>query len=337
MPNDAPAVRIGVVGVGHLGRHHARLLGQNSRADLVGVVDTSEKARQAAAADYGVATFADYRELADRVEAVCVAVPTSAHREVAGFFLERGVDVLVEKPITADLAEGRELVALAEAGERILQVGHVERFNSALRAIASLNIEPRYIEAHRLGALTFRSMDVGVVLDLMIHDLDIVLALVGSPVRSVEAFGGALFTPAEDMASAIVKFENGAVAQLTASRVALKPIRRMRMFSKSAYASLDFTEARGTVIRKGEGWDFQKLDVESIDPGKIDDLWKFVFEGLLSVEHYKLDEGNPLADQLDAFLASVRDRSRPAVSGEDGVAAVELAERILQSIGEHPW
>lgn len=330
-------VRVAVVGVGHLGRHHARLLAANPEADLVGVADTRPEAVAEAVEAYGVVGHADYRELIGSVEAVCVAAPTRAHREIAGFFLERDVDVFVEKPIAADSAEGQELVELAKSGGRILQVGHVERFNAAMKAIEDLGIVPRYIESHRLSGITFRSMDIGVVLDLMIHDLDLMLALVKSPVQSVEAFGGALFTPAEDIASAIVKFENGAVAHLTANRVALKPMRRMRMFAKDAYVSLDFTDAQGLVIRKNEGWDIEALDLESLDVGRIEDLTKFVFDGLLSVQHYKLDEGNPLDDELAAFLGSVRSRERPLVSGEDGTAAVALGEQILQSIKQHPW
>jgi predicted dehydrogenase len=336
MPDHRP-VRVAVVGFGHLGRHHARLLAANADAELVAIAEPRPEARAAAGQTRCVPTVADYRELLEQVDAVTVAVPTRQHREVAGFFLDNGVDVLVEKPIAPTAAEGQDLVDRARRNGRILQVGHVERFNSALKSIQELRLEPRYIESHRLGALTFRSMDVGVVLDLMIHDLDLVLALVRSPIREVQAFGGALFTPAEDMASAILTFENGAVAHLTANRVALKPMRRMRLFSKDAYASLDFHEAHGVVIRKNSGWDLQKLDVASIDPGKIADLWKFVFEGLLTMQSYKLDEGNPLADELAAFLTCVRERTRPLVSGEDGVAAVALAERILESISKHPW
>lgn len=338
MTSAKPApVRVAVVGVGHLGKHHVRLLAQNPEADLVGVADPREAAVAQVVEKYGVAGYADYRELVGAVDAVCVVVPTSLHREVAAFFLEQDVDVFVEKPIARTQQEGQELVDLAAGHGRILQVGHVERFNAALKAIANLGIVPRYIESHRLAGITFRSMDIGVVLDLMIHDLDLVLALVQSPVASVEAFGGALFTPAEDIASAIVKFENGAVAHLTANRVALKPMRRMRLFAKDAYVSLDFIDAQGLVIRKQPGWDLEALDVESIDISRIEDLTKFVFDGLLSVQHYKLDEGNPLDDELRSFLACVRDRRRPLVSGEDGVAAVELGQRILAAIKKHRW
>jgi predicted dehydrogenase len=281
--------------------------------------------------------YADPRELIGKVDAVSVVVPTRLHREVAALFLEAGIDVRVEKPIARSVADGQALVDLAERTGRILQVGHVERFNPALRGIQAIGQSARYIESQRLAPFSFRSTDIGVVLDLMIHDLDLVLALVKSPIRSVEAFGGAVFTPAEDMASAIIKFENGAVAHLTANRVALKPLRRMRVFSRDGYASLDFQTAQGMVVTKSEGWDFQKLDLDGIDKGQVGDLWKFVFDGLLRVEQLKLDTGNPLQEELVDFLRCVRDRSRPLVSGADGVAAVAAAEQVLAAIARNRW
>jgi len=330
-------IKVAVIGVGHLGRHHVRLLSQDPKAELVGVVDSREEVVEEVSKEYGVKGSTDYTALAGGVDAVCIAVPTTRHHQIAGFFLQRGVDVLVEKPIAPSLEQGEELVELARAQGRILQVGHVERFNAALKAIENLGLVPRYIESHRLAGMTFRSMDIGVVLDLMIHDLDLVSAMVGSPVEEVTAYGGALFTQNEDIASAILKFENGAVAHLTANRVALAPMRRMRFFCKDAYVSIDFHDAEGIVIRKKGDWDVGALDMQSIDFSRIENLTKFVFEGLLSIERYKLDEGNPLADELSAFLRCVRDRSRPLVSGEEGVAAVALATQILECIREHDW
>lgn len=330
-------VRVGVVGVGHVGKHHVRLLAENPLAELVAVADLNEEALREAAVRHGVEGCRDYRELAGRVDAVSVAVPTTYHAEVTRFFLARDIDVLVEKPITSTPEEGAELVALAEERGRILQVGHVERFNPALGAIAELGIQPRYIESHRMSTFTFRSTDIGVVLDLMIHDLDLVLSLVRSPIVSVQAFGGAVFTPAEDMASAILEFENGAVAHLTANRVAMRPMRRMRLFCRDAYASIDFSDAMGIVIRKNPGWDLQALDLDKVDPTKVGDLWKFVFEGLLTIKEYRAEKGNPLARELTAFLEAVRDRTRPVVSGEDGCAAVAAAHRVLEAIAEKRW
>jgi predicted dehydrogenase len=327
--------RIGVVGVGHLGRHHVRLLAENPLAELVAIAEVDEASRAKAVADFDVEGLADYRDMLGKVDAVSVVVPTQLHLEVASFFLENGVDVLVEKPIAPTSAEGETMVALAEAGERILQVGHVERFNKALSAIKDLDVVPRYIESNRLAPFSFRSVDIGVVLDLMIHDLDIILALVDSEVTSVAAFGGAVFTPAEDMASAILRFENGAAAHLTASRVALKPMRRMRIFSKDCYASLDFQEGKGTLIQKNPGWDFQNLD--PVDPKQIDDLWKYVFQGLFSVRELSMDDGNPLQDELSSFLGSVQNRTPPVVSGADGCAAVAIAERVQKAIAANSW
>jgi predicted dehydrogenase len=328
--------RVAVVGVGHLGKHHLRLL-QDLDCELVAVADPSESARAFAAETYGVEAFADYRALAGKVDAVSVVVPTRLHREVGCYFLERGVDVLVEKPIARSVEDGQALVDAAAANDRVLAVGHVERFNPALRGIETIGKAARYIESHRLAPFSFRSTDIGVVLDLMIHDLDLVLALVQSPIRSVEAFGGAVFTPAEDMASAIIKFENGAVAHLTANRVALKPLRKMRVFSKEGYVSLDFQASTGMVVRKAPGWNFEQLDMESLDKAQMGDLWKFVFDGLLQVENLQLDSGNPLRDELAEFVACVVSRDRPTVTGEDGVAAVAAAERVLGVIAENRW
>jgi predicted dehydrogenase len=328
--------RLAVIGVGHLGRHHVRLL-QELDCDLVAAADPDPRARAQAQEQFGIDVVADHEELAGRVDAVTVVVPTRLHREVAGFFLERGADVLVEKPIARTVAEGQEIVALARRHGRVLQVGHVERFNPVLKAIAEIGKKARYIESHRLAPFSFRSTDIGVVLDLMIHDLDLVLALVQSEIASVDAFGGAVFTPAEDMASAIIKFKNGAVAHLTANRVALKPLRKMRVFSPEGYVSLDFHEGKGMAVRKQPGWDLRKLDVDKIDPAQVGDLWKFVFEGLLSLQEYKLDEGNPLREELAAFLDCVRLRGTPRVTGEDGVAAVAAAEQVLAAIARNRW
>ena len=330
-------VRVAVVGVGHLGKVHVRLLSQHPEAELVAVVDTNARALQAMAEAHNVMGVSDYRLLEGRVDAACVVVPTNAHREVAGWLLTHGIDALVEKPIAPTVEEGLELVRLAEAHGRILQVGHVERFNPALTALRELGIEPRYIETERLAPFSFRSVDVGVVLDLMIHDLDLVLAMVKRPIQSVDAFGGAVFTPQEDLASAILKFEGGCVAHLTANRVAMKPLRKMRVFSPDCYASIDFHGARGTVIRKQPGWDLRQLDVSAVDRTQISDLWKYVFEGLLHVQEYKVDEGNPLRDELSAFLACVRTRCAPVVSGADGCAAVSAAHQVLQAIACNPW
>lgn len=330
-------IPIAVVGAGHLGKHHARLLHGLDSARLVAVVDTRREAAEEIAGQYGARALTDHRELIGEVAAACVVTPTASHRAIAGELLENGIDVLVEKPIAPNGAQGRELVAIAARHDRVLQVGHVERFNPAFSAVRELGLEPRYVETQRLAPFSFRSVDIGVVLDLMVHDIDIVVHLVGSPVKSVEAFGGAVFTPAEDMATATLRFENGAVAQLTTSRIALKPARRIRLFSPKGYASLDFQDAKGMLIRKSDGWDYEKLDLSAVNPSEIDDLWQFVFDGLLTVKHLELDVKNALQDELAAFLDCVRDRSVPEVTGEDGCLAVEIAEQVLAAIGANSW
>ncbi len=330
-------IRIGVVGVGHLGKIHARLLCTQPDAQLAAVADVSPANLEFATRTHGVPGLTDYRELLGKVDGVCIAVPTEHHRAVAGFFLAHGVDVLVEKPIARTSVEARELVALAKQHGRVLTVGHVERFNPALRAMQELGIEPRYIESQRLAPFSFRSTDVGVVLDLMIHDLDLVLALMRVPLASVDAFGGSVFTPSEDMASAVLRFEGGGVAQLTASRVALKPTRKMRVFSREAYVSIDLTTARGTVIKKNPGWDIAKIDVAKLDGSRPEDLWRLVFEGLLTVRELKLDERNALQDEQADFVRAIRTRGQPTVTGEDGCLALEAAQQILEAIGRNRW
>ena len=333
------AVRIAVIGVGHLGKHHARILAGLPEAQLVGVVDVDEGNARKVGEQWGVPFGTDPLELPAEwnVEAVSVVTPTRFHHEVAMHHLEVGHDVLVEKPLTPTVAEGEEICARADELGRVLQVGHVERFNPVVKAARELGIEPRYIESDRLAPFTFRSMDIGVVLDLMIHDIDLTLLLVDSPVQDVEAFGGSLFTPSEDMASARLRFENGAVARLTANRVAMKPGRRMRMFSTESYVSLDFGKRYGLMVRKKPGWDLGKLDLQKLQLDEVTDLWKFVFEGLLEIQEMKLDEDDPLSAELRSFLTCVRDRSSPEVDGRAGLEAVRIAERVLRSISDNPW
>ncbi|MCA8970491.1 MAG: Gfo/Idh/MocA family oxidoreductase [Planctomycetes bacterium] len=331
--------RIAVVGVGHLGKHHARLLAAMPSADLVGVVDTNPDTARDVGEEWDVQYSTDVREapLAWGAEAVSLVVPTTAHCELAIHYLEQGLDVLVEKPLATSPEEGRRMCDAAARTGRILAVGHVERFNPAVQALHDLDVTPRYIESERLAPFTFRSTDIGVVLDLMIHDIDLVLSLVDSELEDVEVQGGALFTPAEDIASARLRFANGAVARLTANRVALRPKRQMRIFSQEGYVSIDFGKKYGLVIRKSDSWDVQKLDLGSIRTAQIQDLWKFVFEGLLQVTELKMDENNPLEDELRSFLECVRTRTAPVVDGEAALRALVVAQRVLDHLAAHPW
>ncbi len=332
-------VRIAVVGTGHLGRTHARLLSGLPEASLVGVVDVREKAARETGEALGVPWSTD-PELGPGewgAEAVSLVVPTRHHASLAVRYLEEGLDLLVEKPISRTIEEAERMCRSAEAGGRILQIGHVERFNPVIRAAFEYGIRPRYLEAERLAPFSFRSTDIGVVLDLMIHDLDLILAFIPEPIEDVEAFGGAIFTSEEDLASARIRFRSGSVARLTANRVALKPGRRMRMFSTDSYVSLDFSKKYGLIIKKGPGWDLGRLDLSKVDPEEIGDLWKYVFEGLLTVKELRMPEENPLEEELRSFLSSVRTRRAPEVDGRAGKRALEAATLVLDSIRRHRW
>lgn len=303
---------VGVVGVGHLGQHHARIYASLPGVRLVGVVDRDPDRARAIAEKNGCEVFADVDALAGRVAAASVAVPTAAHRDVALTLLESGADVLIEKPIARTLAEAGEIVDAAERLGRIVMVGHTERFNPALVALARSVDMPRFFEIHRLAGFTARSTDIDVVLDLMIHDLDLVSYLDGSAVESVDAVGVHALTDKVDIANARIRFASGCVANLTASRISDEPVRRIRVFQSRTYVACD-TGAR-TVDR-------YRL---AIGPG-----------GTPSIEHESLpvDDSEPLGNELRAFVESVRGRSAPPVDGRQGRRVLELAHRVLESIG----
>ncbi len=330
-------VRAAVIGVGAFGRHHARIYSQLPEAELVAIVDSNPATRADAVKTYGCAAFADPSELPRDVEAVSVAVPTQLHHRVALPLLERGVSVLIEKPMVRLLDEGRELIAAAEKSRAVLQVGHVERFNPAVRALRDHKIVPRYIEAARVAPFPFRSTDVGVVLDLMIHDIDIVLHLADSPVKSVEAIGVPVLMSTEDIANARITFENGCVASLTASRVATKSERRVRVFSRDSYLVLDFARREGYLYRKSPEMTpgkVQELIGQAVAGGKetIAEFQGKVFSDLINMERLTIPEGDALTEEIKDFLRCVRDRSTPAVSGREGLAAVSVALDVLAAI-----
>src|SRR3954454_17199040 len=258
-------LRVGVVGVGHLGQHHARILASLPDVELVAVADSRPGQAQAVADKYGTRAVGDYRQLLDQVDAVSVAVPTVLHREVAGTFLARGIPTLVEKPLASTLAEAELLLSLSHSTGAILQVGHMERFNPALSALQQMPIRPKYIACERLSTYTFRSTDIGVVLDLMIHDIDLVLSLVAAPVRSVSALGVSIFGGHEDVANARVEFEDGCVADLTASRASYVASRKMRLWGAEGYATLDFATRRATLVRPSDRLRLGHLDLDEID------------------------------------------------------------------------
>lgn len=313
-------LRTGVIGVGHLGYHHARLYRDMKGARLVGVVDLDPGRAKEVAEEFETQAFASVEDLlAAGIGAASVVVPTVAHRDVTVELLEGGADVLVEKPIASSAGEAREMIEAAAQAGRILQVGHVERFNGAVIALLDAIDNPRFIECHRMSPYPNRGHDVSVVHDLMIHDLDVVLALDGSEVISLDAIGVPVFSDAEDIANVRLRFASGCVANLTASRVSMDRLRKIRIFSETAYVSTDYSEQQVVVYGKKPG------DLpEGVSPMEM-----------ITIEPLEVRKEEPLRLELEAFLTSARTRSRPVVNGQDGLRVLELAEAIVTFIQEH--
>lgn len=330
-------LRVGVVGVGHLGRHHARVLAATAGVELVGVADSRLEQARAVAAPLGAPATDDYRTLLDRVDAVSVAVPTRLHREVAGAFLERGIPAMVEKPLAGTLDEAEALVELAESRGVVLQVGHIERFNPVLKTLDGHPIRPKFIEAERLGLYTFRSTDIGVVHDLMIHDLDLILSLVDAPAVAVSALGLSVFGGQEDVAKARIWFEDGTVADLTASRVSPQAVRAMRLWGPEGYVSLDFRTREGRVVRPSDRLRRGELDTEGLDVSDPEAVKAHLFGKVLRVDQVQAEGREPLALELEEFVRCVRTGARPTVTGADALRALRLADRVVRGIEAHAW
>ena len=304
-------LRAGVVGVGHLGQHHARLYASLPDTALIGVTDQDLGRARLIAERHGAQVFENLPELLKTVDVVSVAVPTSAHYGVARTCLEAGKHVLVEKPIAVKPVEARELVELAKAKGCRLQVGHSERFNPIMQAMRPHIRRPAFIEGHRIGPYSERGTDVDVVLDLMIHDLDLVLSFNPGPVEEVRAAGVPVLSSTIDIANARIQFQSGCVANLTASRVSLAKMRRLRVFQRESYVSIDFQSRQGIVGRR------------SGEPGR---------QPGFAIEECKGGDDEPLKLQLESFLRSIRTGATPVVSGEDGAAALEVAYQVLAAI-----
>jgi predicted dehydrogenase len=303
-------IRAAVIGAGVFGRHHLRVLSQSLNATLVGVVDADPERAAEAAAEHNCLTFATLGELKGNIDAAVVAVPTSQHAQVGCELLESGIDVLVEKPIAIDLASARRLVATAAANERILQVGHLERFNPAVAALKQIMSVPLFFEIHRLSLFSPRSLDVDVVLDLMIHDLDIVLDLVGAMPEEIRAAGISILSDKVDIANVRLAFPGGCIANLTASRISTERVRKLRLFQPHQYISLDYQkqEAVAFTVSGNQQIGFQPLPAVKEEPLRL---------------------------EVESFLEAVANRTRPRVSGEEGLRALEVALAILDKIEEH--
>ncbi len=307
----ANRIRAAVIGVGHLGRHHARILATLEDVELVAVVDTNAERAAAAANATGAPAYGDFRDVFTGVDAVTIAVPTELHRDVALPFLERGIAVLVEKPMASSLVQADELLAAARQSGAALAVGHTERYNPAVAAVLPLVTSPRFIEVHRLGAFPDRSLDIDVVFDLMIHDLDIILALVRSDVESIEAVGVPVLTSKYDIANARLRFASGCIANVTASRISKERVRKIRFFQPDAYISIDYA------AQEVEGWRLVRR--EGARP---------VIEG----GQLPVARDEPLRRELADFIRAVRTKTAPLVDGDAGRRALELATRVAEKM-----
>ncbi len=331
-------IRTAVVGAGKMGTIHAKVYDQLPQSRLVAIVDTDIKKAKELAKKYKCDAFADCKELLGRVDAVTISAPTIYHLELAKIFLENKIAIMIEKPLAAGVEQARQIVELAKKNNVVVAVGHSERCNPVIQAIKRLHIEPKFIEAHRISPYPFRSTDIGVVLDVMIHDIDIILSLAASKVKKVEAVGiGVIADDKEDICNARITFENGCIANVTASRLALKTERKVRVFSRQAYLSLDYFKKTGTVIQTAPNVDVVKKIKELQAGGKLA-LLTTNWTDLLHIEQLQIDDKEPLRLEQEAFLKAVADKSqKPEVTAEDGLAAMECAEMILASIKEHKW
>lgn len=299
-------IRIGAVGIGHLGSIHAKIYAQSKNCSLDAICDTDKTRLDTISSELKVAGFADYRKLFGRVEAVSIAVPTKLHYKVAAEFLQHKIHCLVEKPFTTNLKEADLLIKIAKNNKLILQVGHIERFNSAFSATQKLIKEPKFIECHRLSPFTGRSLDVGAVLDIMIHDIDIILGLVPSRIKKIESVGVNVLTQSEDIANSRITFGNGCVANLTASRISDETMRKIRIFQEDAYISLDYKNAAACVYKKKGN--------------------------AISKENLPIEKEQPLQKELESFINCVTENKKPLVSGEVAKEALAVALKIQNQI-----
>jgi predicted dehydrogenase len=306
-------LRTAVIGVGYLGQFHAEKYAQLPGSELVAVVDTDLERVEEIAARLGTKGFTNFREILDNVDAVSIVVPTRFHFNVARSFLERGIHVLLEKPITTTLDEADELIRIARERRAVLQVGHLERFNPVVVALAGYLTKPGFIESVRIAPFKPRGTDVNVVLDLMIHDIDIIQHVVKSPVKQINSIGAPVFTSEEDIANARILFENGCVANVTASRIRLKSERRMGIFQPESYISVDFQNKKIAVYRKGEG---------ETQPGIP----------AIQVDEQSFEQGDALKSEIESFLDAINTGKTPVVSGEDGRLALETALKINKKL-----
>jgi len=336
-------LRVAVIGTGRMGRHHARIYAQLPQTELVALVDQDIERAAAVAKEFGGRPLRDVTPVLGELDAVTIAVPTVRHLDAARPLIERRIPALIEKPLAPSVEQANELLALARQYDTLVAVGHVERFNPVVRAMDRLRVLPKFVETHRISPFTFRSADVGVTLDMMIHDIDVVLHLVRDvPVR-VDAVGINVLGPNEDIANARVVFSRGCVANMTASRLALKTERKIRVFSEEAYLSLDYQKRTGIAIRKNKNLDLLKMARE-MNAEDLSQMQGVDFGSLVKVEPLAVDSADPLQSQIESFLRWVQTGSPQdgtsegrVASAEEGLAAVRLATDIVTSLRQHEW
>lgn len=352
-------IRTAVIGAGKMGTIHAKVYDQLAQSDFVAVVDIDAEKANRLAKRYNCSAFTDCRDILPRpfskgrglarggidpdpcprggIDAVTIATPTVTHMDLAKKFIENGIAVMIEKPLAANIKEARKVVALAKKKNSLVAVGHSERCNPVVQAMKRLNIEPKFIEANRISPYPFRSTDIGVVLDIMIHDIDIILSLAASSIKKIDAVGVSVIDEKEDICNARIFFENGCIANITASRLALKTERKIRVFSRQAYLSMDYFKKSGIVIKADPNVNIINWIKENKSKGGLNPL-AVNWPDLLHIEELAIDDKEPLRLEQEFFLRAVLDKTaRPEVSAEEGLAAMECAEKILASIKKHKW
>jgi predicted dehydrogenase len=332
-----PRLRMAVIGVGHLGKEHARILAGLPEVELVGVADVNFPQAQAIANRLGTQAFADFWPLLNLVDAACIVVPTSYHQAVASEFLRRGLPVLVEKPLALDVQQAESLVELSLRQGTILQVGHIERFNPAFEDLMGRRLQPKLVACQRQGGYTGRSTDIGVVMDLMIHDLDLLLALVRSTVVDIQAVGISVFGRHEDVGQAWLRFANGCMATVSACRASTVASRQMQVWAPEGYACIDFSTRKLTLMQPSDEVRRHGLDPRRLDPGSLTQLKSELFGRHLQLVELDRNQGDQLTRELQHFVSCVTTGATPRVSGTEGRNAVALAQRILDCMSTHCW
>jgi predicted dehydrogenase len=330
-------VRTAVIGAGKMGAIHAKVYDQLEQSDFIAVVDIDVDKARPLAEQYNCSACSDYNDILGKVDAVTIATPTVTHLNLAKMFIENNIAVLIEKPLAANVTEGQQIAELAKKHNIVVAVGHSERCNPVVQAIKRLDIEPKFIESNRISPYPFRSTDVGVVLDVMIHDIDIILSLAASKIRKIDAVGLGVIGEKEDICNARIVFDNGCIANITASRLALKTERKVRVFSRQVYVSLDYFKKSGIVIKADPNTNVLKWIKEHQETGDFD-LTTVNWPDLLHIEELDIDDKEPIRLEQENFLRAVMDSDcTPEVSAEEGLAALQCAEKILESVKTNQW